>query len=96
MPTRGPMVLSTASCISFRCFPEQDGPTEVVLGKAKDVNPGDQPVFEGELETPTRTVIVSNVERETVLKAEVPEIRTRLRIWMNHPQWPSTVIVGLE
>lgn len=95
VPVRGPMILSTASCISFRCYPEQDGPTEVVLGAARDVGPGRQPEFEGDLETPNRAVVVSTVEEETVLETKVPDARTHVRIWLNHPRWPDRVIIGL-
>src|SRR5262249_10605559 len=45
---RGALILSTPSCISVGCYPEQDGPTQVVLGKRQDVDPGDPPAFEGE------------------------------------------------
>ena len=39
-PVRGPMILSTPSCISFRCYPEQDGETEIVLGDGRELDPG--------------------------------------------------------
>jgi hypothetical protein len=92
---QGPIVLSTPSCISVGCYPEQDGPTEVVLGKASEVGPGDRPAFDGHLETPGRCVVISTVEGETVLEASVPEMRTRIRIWLNDSRWPNKVIVGL-
>jgi hypothetical protein len=93
---QGTLVLATPSCISVSCHPEQDGPTEVILGKARDVDPGDHPVFDGELETPGRIVVISTVERKTVLETRVPDTHTRVRIWLNHPRWPDKVIVGLE
>jgi hypothetical protein len=94
-PIRGPMILSTPSCISVRCYPEQDGPTEVVLGDAEDVELGHQPAFEGELETPHRAVVISTVVRETVLEVRVTETRTRVQVWLNHPRWPDKVTIGL-
>ena len=93
---RGAMVLSTPSCISVGCHPEQDGPTEVILGPADEVDPGDQPVIDGDLETPGRVVVISTVERKSVLEARVPDTQTRVRIWLNHPRWPDKVVVGLE
>ena len=95
-PVRGPLILSTPSCISVGCYPEQDGPTEVILGKAQEVDPGGNPAFHGDLETPNRAVVVSTAERETVLEAKGPETRTHVRIWINHPRWPDKVIVGLQ
>jgi hypothetical protein len=96
IPNRDAMVWGTASCLSFRCFPEQDGPTEIVLGAVKDLDPGDRPIFEGELDTPSRRLIISTVEHKSVLEADVPHIRSRLRIWMSHPRWPEKVVIGFE
>jgi hypothetical protein len=90
------MILSTSSCISFRCYPEQDGPTEVMLGEINEVDPGSVPAFEGELETPTYTVIVSTVDLEAVLQTAVQNTRTKVKIWLSHPQWPEKVVIGLQ
>lgn len=91
---RDELILSTSSCISIGCYPEQDGPTTVILGPSWQVDPGDRPAFDRSLETPSRAIIVSTVERETILEAKVPETRTRVRIWLSHPRWPDKVIVG--
>ena len=91
-PVRGARILATPSCISVICYPEQDGPTEVTLG---EVTSGDDLAFEGDLETPSRAVVVSTVEREVVLEVAVPKTLTHIRIWMNHPRWPDRIIVGL-
>ena len=95
-PVRGSMILSTASCISFRCFPEQDGPTEVTLGPAIDVKPNGPPSYEGDLETTKHKIVVSTVEGQTVLEADVPKSRSRVRVWLSHPQWPERVTIGYE
>ena len=91
---RDALILSTPSCISVGCYPEQDGPTEVILGKAQEVDPGFRPAFEGDLATPSRAVVVSTVDRDTVLESKVPDMRTRVRIWISHPRWPDKIIVG--
>jgi hypothetical protein len=74
---------------------EQDGPTEFVLGQAYEVDPGSRPAFDGQLETPNRAVVVSTVERDSLLGDGVPTKRTRVRVWVNHPTEPDKVIVGL-
>lgn len=94
-PVRGPMILSSPSCVSFRCYPEIDGPTEIVLGTGQEVDPGRPAAFDGNLETPSHIVVISTVGMETVLEMNVSDSRTRLRIWLSHPQWPEQVIVGL-
>jgi hypothetical protein len=48
------------------------------------------------LDTPHHMVVVSTVERQTVLETRVPEGRTRVRIWVDHPKEPDKVIIGLE
>jgi hypothetical protein len=95
-PVRGAAISASASCISFICFPEQDGLTEVVLGEAAEVGLASAPSFDGKLQTPHRMVVVSTVESHRVLATSVSETRTRVRIWLSHPQWPDKVIIGLN
>ena len=96
IPVWGKQILSTSSCISFICYPEQDGPTEIVLGESKIVNPGTPPAFDGVLETPHRALVITTVEQKTVLKSDVPNVRTHIRIWLSHPRWPEKVVIGFE
>jgi hypothetical protein len=92
---RNALILSTPSCISVGCYPEQDGTTEVILGDAQEVDPGIPPAFDGDLETPHRAVTVSTVEGNAILEWKVLGTSTHVRIWTNHPRWPDRVIVGL-
>jgi hypothetical protein len=87
---------ATPSCIAIGCLNPDDGDTEVTLGAAHEVDPGRRPVFDNKLATPDRNVIVSTAEHETVLKARVKNISTRIRIWTNHPSEPDRVIVGFD
>jgi hypothetical protein len=96
VPIRGAMIQSTPSTISFRCYPEQDGPTEIHVGQLNEVEPAqDVPAFDGELETPSRSVVLSTADWQTLLRVEVPSFRTRVRIWLSHPQWPDRITIGL-
>lgn len=79
-PIWGATISSTTSCVSVASYPEQDGPTEVVLGDASDIKPEGKPEFDGHLETPNRTVVVSTVDQLVVLEMPVTDLRTRLRI----------------
>jgi hypothetical protein len=90
------MILSSSSCIVVRCFPEQDGPTEFVLGPRADIDPGGPPTFEGDLETPSRWLKIRSVDGKAILDISVSDGNTRVRIWLSHPQWPDKVIVGLN
>jgi hypothetical protein len=95
IPVWGAQILSTHSCISFACYPEQDGETEISLGARRELDPGTPPVFEGELETPHHAVIVSTVDQKTIMRMDVPGNRTHVCIWLSHPRWPKEIIIGL-
>jgi hypothetical protein len=95
-PIRGIRLLSTPSCISVGCYPEQDGDTEIVLGPRREVDPGGSPAFDGFLNTPHRTILVSAADHRKILEVKVPGVRTPIRIWTNDPQWPDKVFVGFE
>jgi len=94
-PEWGAQVLSTPSCVSFACFPEQDGPTEISLGTRSEVDPGTAPVFEGDLETSHRAVVITTVDLKTVVRMDVPDSRTHVCIWYSHPRWPDKIAIGL-
>jgi hypothetical protein len=95
--TVGPARLwSTSSCIAIGCLASMDGETEVTLGASDQVSPEWEPAFDGILKTPTRKVVVSTVEGDNVLVADVASERTRVRIWTNHPIEPDKVSIGLN
>ncbi len=93
---RGKLILATASCVAVGCLMYLDGETEVVVGNPSEVAFGRAPAFDGMLETPSHTVVISTVELETVLQAAVPNVRTRIRIWVNHPTEPDKIGIGLD
>lgn len=95
-PVRGSMILATDTCISVRCFPEQDGLTQVTLGLASEVKQGWSPNYEGNLETPKHKIVVSTVEGEVVVEADAPNSRSHISIWLSHPEWPEQAVIGYE
>jgi hypothetical protein len=92
----GAMVWGDSTSILVCCFPEIDGPTRIVLGAGAEVDPGEAPAFDGLLDTFNRKVVITTVDEEVVLSADVRSPRTRVRVWLSHPQWPETVTVGLD
>jgi hypothetical protein len=89
------LILSTKSCISVGCYPEQDGPTKVMLGAAHEVDPGFQPAFAGPLDTPNHSVTVWTVTHQIILQMSVAAVMTNVSIWLNDPRWPNEVTIGL-
>src|SRR5262245_2753397 len=92
---RNKLILSTSSCIAVCCYPKQDGETEITLGDFHDVDPGFPPAFKGQLETPNRVVVIETVEREEILRSNVSDTRTDVRIWLSHSRWLDKVTIGL-
>ena len=92
----GKLILASRSAIFVGCYPEPDGPTEIMIGPANEIGPNLDPLFDGQLETPSTIVVVSSVDRKTFLSEKVSEARTRVRIWPNHDKWPDKIIIGLD
>ena len=84
----------TSTFISVACLHEVDGEAELTLGPAEDVSPGMDAEFDGVIETPSKLVVISTVPDDHLLKANVPDATTRIRVWRNHPVWSDKVIVG--
>ncbi len=94
-PATDAKIQFTSSCISVACLHEIDGDAELTIGQAGEVAPGYAPKFDGQLETPSREIAISNVPGEVLLKSRVPEVVTRVRVWWSHPEWAEQVFVGL-
>jgi hypothetical protein len=89
-------ISATDSCILVGCWPEIDGETEIILGLASEVDPGDPAAFDGQLETPSGRVQVVTIEWKTLLEATGSIANTRVRIWPNRPRFPDRIIIGLD
>lgn len=92
----GQLVLSTQSGIMILCYPEPDGPTQFTMGPGGEVEPDFKLVFDGTLETPSRTVKVVTVDERTLLQEPVSNSKSRVRVWLNHDRWPDKVVIGLD
>ena len=93
--TAGEPVLSTPSCITVGCLTFVDGETEVRLAPAREFTHRGPPIWDQMLETPSRAVAVSTVAGDVILDEDVPETRTRVRIWANRFPEPDEVFIGL-
>lgn len=91
---RGNMINYNETCVSVGCHPEIDGETEIHLGRADEISAEFEVVFDGIIETPNKTLMISTVEGTILLEDTVPALVTRLRVWLSHPRWPDKVVVG--
>lgn len=85
-----------ADLSSVGCLMWQDGETEVMMALVADFRARTAaPDFDGVIDTPSGTVMVSTVEHDVILTHAVATPRTRVRIWLNRPQEPDEVLIGL-
>ena len=89
-------ILSTDSCISVACYPEQDGPTKVTLGFASEVDPGRHADFNGVLKAANRVLTIQNVPHETLLAMNVTKKIIRVQVWLNSKKWADDVVIGVS
>jgi hypothetical protein len=97
MSMNGQLVAGTSSCIAIGCHAEVDGPTELVLGRILEVDPGYEPVFEGVLDAPSGQLVVNSVNGD--IYARLPLLRTfkaQVTVWADQPHDPKRVIIGVE
>ena len=92
----GSLIVSTPSCIVVGCLMDADGETEFIMGPAQEVDPGEQPTFDGRLETPGRKAVLRTVWGDTILEMPVRSDQTHIQIWANDPSEPDKVIVGIS
>ena len=90
------LISATDSCIGVACRAEDDGETEICLGVSSIVDPGERPVFEGRIGTPSRRIAVRTVLGTTLLEVAVSAAATSVRIWANDSTEPDRVIVGIS
>jgi hypothetical protein len=95
-PEREGAVWANSRGISVGCRPDCDGPTDITIGAASAVGRTDHLQYDGELETPTRQVPVAIVPGDTILEQNVPNTKTRVRVWTDGRPDAVTVTIGLE
>jgi hypothetical protein len=89
------LISATSSCIVIGCKAEDDGETEISVGSLIDVDTGEQAVFDGQVSTPSRKLVVRTVLGLTVLELTVLETKTRVRIWANDEMEPDRIGIGV-
>jgi hypothetical protein len=92
---RGSVIWSADACIAVGCTPDVDGETTISIGPFEQISLTDEPAFDGELETASKIVNVEIVPGKRILQEQVAGVKTRIRIWINHPTEPDNVTIGL-
>jgi hypothetical protein len=88
--------VASDTCILFMCYPEIDGPTDIVFGPGGEVHDSGAPVFEGRLKTPGSQIAVETVEGDGIFSRPTKGAETLVRIWANRNWLPDKVIIGID
>lgn len=93
---RKSLVAASDDCLIVCVHPEIDGPTELTIGSAADIDPGRAPDYIGPLSTLKRHVVIDQVDdhiiHDQIVRSDAPTIR----IWFSHPRWPERVLIGID
>jgi hypothetical protein len=90
------LTAATDDCVAVGTATNLDGATAVDLTDGP-VEPADLLlVFEGRLETPSRSIRVRDVAGAVYLAAPVAGPSTSLRIWVNDTAEPDLVVVTIQ
>ncbi|MBK5960688.1 hypothetical protein CCR97_21140 [Rhodoplanes elegans] len=87
---------SNPDCVVFSCQFDCFGPTKVSLGPSNELRRAPVLIFDGVLNTPSRTVIVETVMSEPALTCSVEKATTRVRIWTLGNPDSEIVDIGLD
>lgn len=90
------LVAASDNCLIVCVYPEVDGPTELTIGRAVDVDPGRAPDFIGPLSTPKRRLVIDQVDGHIVYDQIVRSHMPTIRIWFSDPRWPEQVLIGID
>ena len=89
-------IVASQECINVGCLYWNEGDTTITLGPVDELAlPAGPPKFDGMLETPEHRVDLFDANMPEILSMEVPGVRTRVRIWTNHPTEPDDVVIAL-
>lgn len=89
-------IVASDQCINVGCLYWNEGDTTITLGPFGELAPqAAPPKFDGCLDTPEYRVVLSDANMPEILSMAVPGVRTRVRIWTNHPTEPDDVVIAL-
>jgi hypothetical protein len=89
------VVCATDTCVAIGCRSEDDGETEFTLATLAELDRKDEPAFEGMLKTPKHHVVIRTVLGQQVLTIPFNQELTKIKVWINDPNEPDTVVVGV-
>ena len=89
------LIVATDSCIAVGCQAEDDGPTRFWLGRNEELSLDGAPSFTRNLDTPDGYVAIRTIMGDDIARIEVSDKSTFISVWVNHPQEPDEVKIGI-
>lgn len=87
------IVWATPTCVVVGTLCEVDGESHLVLS---DESPSDKATilaYESIVETPSKELALSNAQNELLVKIPVPNLHSRVNIWVNDTSEPDEIYV---
>lgn len=91
-----PQIISDGRIITVPCRYWLDGDTEIVIGPIEDVAKDGTLAFEGPISTPSKVLVVSNVEHDLLIEHAVSTETAQLSIWTDGQTYPGRVAIGIR
>lgn len=89
----GRLITASPTCIAIGTLSEADGETTVRLVDSNERALPALEEFVGELDTPSRYILVSTVDGQEIMRQLVEEAKVRVRIYVSHSVEPDDVAV---
>lgn len=83
----------TPDCISIPCMYLDDGDTHFTVGEASEITMPTPPTFDGILNTPSKRLVFFDANEPEFASLPLPTIKTRIRVWVDHPTQPENVVI---
>jgi hypothetical protein len=90
------IIAASSTCLIVGVYAEVDGPTNLTIGRAREIDPGYSPSFVGPLETGDGRIIIYQVDGHIIHDQPVASAQAIMTIWLSHPQWPEKVFIGID
>ena len=94
--TKGVCFWANKSCITLSCLPDFEGEAAITIGPAPNLRRKDKPLFESEIETPSRMLLLQIVPGKTILECQVENSVTRVQIWTDGRPDTEQVTIAVE
>jgi hypothetical protein len=86
-------IAANEDCITVPCLYWNEGDTTITVAKFEELNPKSMPNYDGELYTPERVLMISEANAD-IRDIAALSVRTRIRIWIDHPTQPQNVVIA--